>query len=573
MRVIKNNPYRVIGLLVGAGAREERARVRKLRMLIEAEQEPPEDFSFPILGELSRNIDVLDRANLMLDLDIDRLNAAIFWFYDGGTADEPAFDYLKEGKVESAIVDCWNKTLSSNGISRNNCSAFHNLSTLKLSIAFSRPITDAALLEEAIGLKLAFLESEFCRELIRLATGGTFKTTKEALQIHFLEQLKSEIDAGGGIAINSYFQIVDKLTFSAKEDFIKGFIREPVAYIEKKIEEAAAKRKAAPLSACTTGKKLLNETKKSMEQLELALGAFHIKFGDLSDKVSEEAMTCAVAYFEQHREGDTVDAGRSALQLLKNAKELAVGEFARIRCEENIDMVGGWIEESQLTQKIGPQLKYIMQQVEAFAPPEESDTTVGEYPSYVLKFVHNCKAKLTEIKSILGTNDKFYQNLSQRIAFTATNNLIKILNHISGKPNPQSILAVRTASGKNIIEVVSDAMNVISTFDMDPDTRKWLEENRAPVSQVRSKLSVGTGTGSGGGCYIATMVYGSYNHPQVLVLRDFRDRILMQSWVGQNFVHLYYRYSPALVKKFENKATVNHCIRLLLNQIIKLIRK
>ena len=25
------------------------------------------------------------------------------------------------------------------------------------------------------------------------------------------------------------------------------------------------------------------------------------------------------------------------------------------------------------------------------------------------------------------------------------------------------------------------------------------------------------------GCYIATMVYGDYNHPQVLVLRRFRD--------------------------------------------------
>ncbi len=39
MQVIDNNPYRIVGLLVGASAREQERQVRQLKQLIEAEQD------------------------------------------------------------------------------------------------------------------------------------------------------------------------------------------------------------------------------------------------------------------------------------------------------------------------------------------------------------------------------------------------------------------------------------------------------------------------------------------------------------------------------------------------------
>lgn len=56
--------------------------------------------------------------------------------------------------------------------------------------------------------------------------------------------------------------------------------------------------------------------------------------------------------------------------------------------------------------------------------------------------------------------------------------------------------------------------------------------------------------GSSGGCYIATAVYGSYDCPQVWVLRRFRDYKLAQTWYGRVFIHTYYSISPTLVKWF-----------------------
>ena len=55
---------------------------------------------------------------------------------------------------------------------------------------------------------------------------------------------------------------------------------------------------------------------------------------------------------------------------------------------------------------------------------------------------------------------------------------------------------------------------------------------------------------SSGGCYIATCVYGSYDCPQVWILRRFRDNILGATWYGRLFIRVYYFASPILVKFF-----------------------
>lgn len=73
------------------------------------------------------------------------------------------------------------------------------------------------------------------------------------------------------------------------------------------------------------------------------------------------------------------------------------------------------------------------------------------------------------------------------------------------------------------------------------------------------------------GCYIATMVYGDYDHSQVLVLRKFRDDKLLTNIPGRIFVKLYYWTSPKLVKILQNHKLINIVIRKILDGFIYMI--
>ena len=71
------------------------------------------------------------------------------------------------------------------------------------------------------------------------------------------------------------------------------------------------------------------------------------------------------------------------------------------------------------------------------------------------------------------------------------------------------------------------------------------------------------------GCYIATAVYGSYDAPEVLVLRKFRDNVLKKSRGGRLFIKIYYALSPGLADKLRNHAFINAKVRGILDQIVK----
>lgn len=78
---------------------------------------------------------------------------------------------------------------------------------------------------------------------------------------------------------------------------------------------------------------------------------------------------------------------------------------------------------------------------------------------------------------------------------------------------------------------------------------------------------------SNGYCYIATAVYGSYNAPQVLVLRNFRDNNLSKNIFGRLFVFVYYKISPWFAKKLVGNWRINQIVRSLLDVIIAKISK
>jgi hypothetical protein len=76
------------------------------------------------------------------------------------------------------------------------------------------------------------------------------------------------------------------------------------------------------------------------------------------------------------------------------------------------------------------------------------------------------------------------------------------------------------------------------------------------------------GGGTGGGCFIATAAYGSYLHPHVQVLRDFRDSVLTKFALGRKFIAFYEKNSPVLARAIDKSPVLKAVSRALLLPII-----
>lgn len=94
----------------------------------------------------------------------------------------------------------------------------------------------------------------------------------------------------------------------------------------------------------------------------------------------------------------------------------------------------------------------------------------------------------------------------------------------------------------------------------------------AGTATTGSTSSTGSVTSSGGagggGCFIATAAFGSYLDPHVMVLRHFRDNVLLQSELGSKFVAFYYKHSPPIADFIAQHDTLRVMMRFALTPLI-----
>ncbi len=113
---------------------------------------------------------------------------------------------------------------------------------------------------------------------------------------------------------------------------------------------------------------------------------------------------------------------------------------------------------------------------------------------------------------------------------------------------------------------------ILAQDDIDGITHIYTAGSTPTSSPTPTPTATNTGGasggGGGGGCFIATAAYGSYIHKDVMVLRSFRDNVLLASAPGTALVDFYYRTSPSVAVVIASNNFLRTITRLGLTPLV-----
>jgi len=189
----------------------------------------------------------------------------------------------------------------------------------------------------------------------------------------------------------------------------------------------------------------------------------------------------------------------------------------------------------------------------------------ADLPDAIIELVRNCNKELICLKSLIGVEHKLYIESSTKIVKLSTNMLMEwIKGH--------SILFTGSLQGSKLVNDLFDMyksiIEEIDKIEMSNETENWFNNikksfNSLEIQQRKPKS----------GCYIATMTYGDYNHPKVIILRQFRDNYLKSKFIGRVLIEVYYRVSPSLVAVLKDSKLFIKTSKICLDLFVKILIK
>lgn len=533
-KLLTDNPYRVLGVYSNSPKRDILSNLNKAKAFVRVGRPVTYEIDLPqLITACKRDQTTIDQALAALELPVDRLRHSMFWFMNATQFDKIALNHLSSGNLAQAR-EIWSRQENvSSLLNRMACAVIESHATV-LAVNADKLFCNHA--------------AEYCSTI-----DETLKLSPRELIEIFLDAVKKD----GTINIENLVNVPG--TSSTWKQILEQSLVQPlIDQITSDINDAKAA--SGSVANYNAGIKLMNSTKAPLAKLKRLLGASNMSYQMIADKLAQTILQCGINYFN---DSDDNDAPQKASTLQDYALSIAIGQLVKQRCQENVNIL----------KRIGPEyavrkeLNALGNKLTAFRSKSPSlETGIGLLDSVyncqnIDSFLTNCNPILRTIKTKLGSTNSLYLKISSAIASAAINAIVDIIN------KGQMLKNLGTIDSSDFKSRVNDSMTLmerIALMDMDSQCRRYYSENKSTLSSIKSQL---------GGCYIATMVYGDYDHPQVMVLRNFRDTFLSKRNWGREFIKFYYKHSPGWVEKLKNHKNINRTIKVVLDAFVNFWKK
>lgn len=310
MKNIYQNPYRIIGILSNATAREIQARKGKIQAFTRVGKPVDSEYDFSFLEDITRDDSTITKAFSDIEQNIDKVKHSLFWFINHSSFDQMALEHLKNGD-EAKAREIWHKLTNGQEINARNFSAYNNIATLWLLSEEEMPKVSG------IQYKIKLIESDYFTDFVHLVADETYNIDKnKQIEIFIDEVLKGK---------NIFSQIlIQQLSGYAKTYLTQKATEEPIYSIETAVESCEEKRRQDKSNAYKYAKELYTNTQKPIAELKNILGIQDLKYQTMADSIAKELKQCAIDNWNNSNE-EEADLKKS-IELTTLAYKIAIGK-------------------------------------------------------------------------------------------------------------------------------------------------------------------------------------------------------------------------------------------------------
>lgn len=540
MNILQNNPYRLLGIYANSSARDQLASIHKLEAYLKVGRQTALPLELPGFFPVEeKTVDGIKDAAAKLALPQSKLHYAQLWFLKIDQFDEIAFKHLLDGDIAKAL-EIWGKHDSVSSLqNRIVCHLIQN--NLPDVIRYA---------EKLYGNAVCI--SQFVSSVV----GEGIGVATDNLGLDFIDALSEEIELD---------KLLPLISIPTWQQHIKQKSVAPLlSSIQEAIDKSKQSRGKGAAARLEAGNTLIKKTKPLLTKLQGLLPKTDMQYQSIVDRLANEILQCGIDYFNNSEDDD---APQKAMVLQKYALSIAAGPMAKDRCKENVKILEGFGPEY----KVRKQIERIAKRLNDFKDESTSPfkAFTGNKNSYIQieQFVNSCRSDLIAIRDVLGGSANLYINLSSAVASAAINAIVENINAAQQMASISSVGSSERTSLKDDVTKAKSVMRSISSLDMSVQCRNYFNKNNATLNRIYNQIN------NSGGCYIATMVYGDYDHPQVMVLRNFRDTYLAKREWGKRFIRFYYKHSPGWVERLKNHKRINQAIKLILDSFVSFWKK
>lgn len=447
MNILRNNPYRLLGVYSNSPTKERLANHNRMKAFLKVGK----PVSFPLdlpqyLSAIQRTEASVMAAEAQLTLPKDQLLYAQFWFVKATHLDEVAFNHLFAGEIDKA-EEIWQK--------KDTASSLQNRIVCALMREdYRRAVTCAETLYE---------NPLYSNQFVSAILGTDGNADIGSLAFRFLDELCDEAGA------NQLLPFIDDDAWKShvEEKAVKPLvdsIQDAIAIAKRSKEKGAEARLNA-------GEALRENTRSAFQQLKGFLSATDLQYQMIADKLGLEILQCGIDYFNG---SDEPEAAHKAMDLQKYAQSIVVGQMAKDRCEENVDILQKIIEALPPSEVLAEDCA-IKEELRKYCKlPDEI--------CYAVTLLNKTKPHLQAIKNKLGSNNKYYLKISTQIVSNALHNLIEEVNATQKQATSETKKALREAWKTTLI---------MDTFDMEQDFKNnRYASNRSVLKDLYERYNV-----------------------------------------------------------------------------------